>query len=261
MIKAIYFDIDSTTYIHAIHDSPQSTKKAFKQLKENGYKLAICTSRSMAEMAKLPSHYFEYMDAIICLAGAQIYVDNKLVVNHPLDVSEAKEVLSYLDKNHITYRYSCTNKDNFLNQKDDDIAALFYRLYLMEPPVKTYDNEELVHILYYPNSEIEREHIRKLCHKNYHLDLYRACEITAPNINKGTAIIECAKYWNIKQDEIAAFGDANNDLPMIKEANIGIAMGNGSPLLKQAADYITDTIENDGVYKACVHFGWIKEEK
>ena len=116
MIKAIYFDIDSTTYIHAIHDSPQSTKKAFKQLKENGYKLAICTSRSMAEMAKLPSHYFEYMDAIICLAGAQIYVDNKLVVNHPLDVSEAKEVLSYLDKNHITYRYSCTNKDNFLNQ-------------------------------------------------------------------------------------------------------------------------------------------------
>ena len=48
---------------------------------------------------------------------------------------------------------------------------------------------------------------------------------------------------------------------MIKEANIGIAMGNGSPLLKQAADYITDTIENDGVYKACVHFGWIKEEK
>ena len=221
MNKAIYFDIDSTTYIHAIHDSPQSTKKAFKQLKENGYKLAICTSRSMAEMAKLPSHYFEYMDAIICLAGAQIYV---------------------------------------LNQKDDDIAALFYRLYLMEPPVKTYDNEELVHILYYPNSEIEREHIRKLCHKNYHLDLYRACEITAPNINKGTAIIECAKYWNIKQDEIAAFGDANNDLPMIKEANIGIAMGNGSPLLKQAADYITDTIENDGVYKACVHFGWIKEE-
>lgn len=261
MIKAIYFDIDSTTYIHAIHDSPVSTKLAFKKLKENGYKLAICTSRSMAEMAKLPSHYHEYMDAIVCLAGAQIYVNDTLVVNHPLDEQEAIEVLAYLDKQNITYRYSATNKDNYLNHKDDEIAAIFQRLYQMEPPVKPYNNEELVHILYYPNSEIEREKVRSLCHKNYHLDLFRACEITAPNINKGTGIIECAKYWNISQEEIAAFGDANNDVPMIEVANIGIAMGNGSPLIKQAANYITDTIENDGVYKACVHFGWIKEEK
>ena len=48
---------------------------------------------------------------------------------------------------------------------------------------------------------------------------------------------------------------------MIAYAGIGIAMGNATELLKQHADYITDTIENDGLYKACIHFGWIKEDE
>ena len=51
----------------------------------------------------------------------------------------------------------------------------------------------------------------------------------------------------------------NNDLAMIKTAEVGIAMGNATELLKQHADYITDRIEDDGLYNACVHFGWIKE--
>ena len=63
MIKAIFFDIDATSYLHAIHDSPESTKLAFKKLKEAGIKIAICTSRAYAELVHLPKHYFEMMDA------------------------------------------------------------------------------------------------------------------------------------------------------------------------------------------------------
>ena len=47
---------------------------------------------------------------------------------------------------------------------------------------------------------------------------------------------------------------------MIETASVGIAMGNAAERLKDVADYITDTIDNDGVYKACVHFKWIEEE-
>ena len=46
---------------------------------------------------------------------------------------------------------------------------------------------------------------------------------------------------------------------MLRYAGIGVAMGNGSPLAKQAADYVTDDIDDDGWAKACLHFGLIDQ--
>lgn len=259
MIKAIFFDIDATSYLHAIHDSPESTKLAFRKLKEAGIKLAICTSRSHAELVHLPAHYFELMDAIVCLAGAQIYVDGNLIVNHSMD-KEIQQAIAVMDQHNLVYRWSAVDGTNCLNVKDQDIEDLFYRLYLMRPPVRPYQGEELVHVLYYNTDEDIRSEILTHCQKNHHLVMSRASEITAPKVNKGSAIIECASLWGIQQNEIAAFGDANNDLGMIQSAEIGIAMGNATELLKKHADYITDRIEDDGLYNACVHFGWIKEK-
>ena len=55
----------------------------------------------------------------------------------------------------------------------------------------------------------------------------------------------------ITPEETIAFGDAENDLEMLQLAGIGVAMGNGHPQLKAAADYVTAPIGEDGVYKAC----------
>ncbi len=260
MIKAIFFDIDATSYLHAIHDSPESTKLAFRKLKEAGIKIAICTSRSFQEMEKLPEHYWELMDAVVCLGGAQIYHNNSLKVNYTLD-EEVKTVIDLLEKEQAIYRWTSSAQENCLNRHDEEIESIFYRLYQMIPPVKPYRGEELVHLLCYPKSEETRKKIAEACQKNTYISLKRASEITAPKIDKGHGILECAELWGIHQHEIAAFGDANNDLPMIQTAGIGIAMGNATELLKQHADYITDSIENDGLYKACIHFGWIKEDE
>lgn len=47
-----------------------------------------------------------------------------------------------------------------------------------------------------------------------------------------------------------AFGDGGNDMSIIKKAGIGVAMGNANEPLKNAADYITDSVDEDGIYKA-----------
>ncbi len=54
-----------------------------------------------------------------------------------------------------------------------------------------------------------------------------------------------------------AFGDAENDIAMLQLAGIGVAMGNGEPAAKAAADYVTDRIEEDGIWKALVKFAVI----
>ena len=52
-------------------------------------------------------------------------------------------------------------------------------------------------------------------------------------------------------------GDGGNDIPMLEVAGIGVAMGNASEIVKASANFVTDTVENDGLCKALKHFGII----
>jgi Cof subfamily protein (haloacid dehalogenase superfamily) len=75
-------------------------------------------------------------------------------------------------------------------------------------------------------------------------------EVTNKGVSKGKAIEILAKHYNIKREEIIAIGDSENDISMIEFAGVGIAMGNASEKVKKAADFITDTNDNEGVAKA-----------
>ena len=72
-------------------------------------------------------------------------------------------------------------------------------------------------------------------------------EINAAGVNKGKAMIELGKVLGIPKEEIMAFGDGDNDLKMLKEVGVGVAMENAIPSVKEAADYITLTNDEEGV--------------
>ena len=74
---------------------------------------------------------------------------------------------------------------------------------------------------------------------------------------KEVGIDKIIEYYGIKLEETIAFGDGGNDINMIKHAHIGVAMGNANKEVKEIADYITDDVDNDGVYKALKHFNLI----
>lgn len=75
-------------------------------------------------------------------------------------------------------------------------------------------------------------------------------EVLPKGYNKGTGLKNLAEKLGIKQEEVMAIGDGNNDVEMLEYANYGVAMGNASELARNAAKYTTDTNENDGVAKA-----------
>ena len=54
-----------------------------------------------------------------------------------------------------------------------------------------------------------------------------------------------------------AFGDSDNDLRMLQSAGTGVAMGNAKEEIKKAADFITDSADDDGIYNAFKKFGLI----
>ena len=75
--------------------------------------------------------------------------------------------------------------------------------------------------------------------------------------DKGDALKAVAGKLGVDINDTYAFGDGLNDVCMMKAAGHGIAMGNGQDLTKQAAEYITSDINEDGVYLGLKHYGLI----
>ncbi len=173
-------------------------------------------------------------------------------------IDRVKEVIKLFDDNDVTYRYATSDGSGYLNRHDQDKEDLFYRLYTMVPEIKKYENEEVLHLLYYTDSEFVRSEIRRLMPEETHIILSFSNEAMPIGTSKSSGMIRLAKEFGFERENICAFGDANNDVDMLKEAFLGIAMGNGTEKAKNAADYVTDHISDEGLYNALVKFGFVK---
>lgn len=79
-------------------------------------------------------------------------------------------------------------------------------------------------------------------------------EINAAGVNKGTGLVNLGRLLGIKREEIMACGDGDNDTVMLREAGFGVAMGNAEEQVKEAADHITLTNEEEGVAEVIEKF-------
>ena len=79
-------------------------------------------------------------------------------------------------------------------------------------------------------------------------------EFSNPEGSKCCAVRFLQKYWGIKESETLTIGDQNNDIALLEAGGIRVAMGNATDELKSVANYITDTVANDGFVKAIQKF-------
>ena len=83
-------------------------------------------------------------------------------------------------------------------------------------------------------------------------------EINAVGVDKGRGLMELGELLGIRPEEIMACGDGDNDIQMLEKAGIGIAMGNALENVKAAADYVTETNDEEGVAKAIIKYAFCK---
>ena len=72
-------------------------------------------------------------------------------------------------------------------------------------------------------------------------------EAIHPEVSKGRALTQLASVLDVSLDQVVGIGDNLNDLSLVETAGFGVAMGNGDPRVKAAADFVTTTYEEDGV--------------
>ena len=115
--------------------------------------------------------------------------------------------------------------------------------------------------LFYNRSNFTIDYVKEYLGDYFHVELSSfdtndkySGEITVEGVNKATGMEYVLKHYGLTQADSVAFGDGPNDLDMLSYANLGIAMGNAIADAKEAADYVTDDIYHDGIYKAMKKF-------
>ena len=79
-------------------------------------------------------------------------------------------------------------------------------------------------------------------------------EVLPKFTDKGVAVDKLMKHLDIKKEKVICVGDSYNDLPMLKRAGLAVAMGNAQASVKEAADIVTDTNDEDGIAKIVEKF-------
>lgn len=80
----------------------------------------------------------------------------------------------------------------------------------------------------------------------------KAADIIPLNSGKGNAVAAVLRHYGFSKDEAIAFGDGHNDIEMLEAVGMGVAMGNAKDEVKAKADFVCQSVENDGIYHYCV---------
>lgn len=269
MYKYIFIDLDGTLLNDKKEISEENIKWLNRAYKEKGITSIITTGRLLGYVEKLYSRYnCSFGDIIIASNGAIIKnIKTKEYINKEVLTNEEMKYLRsiYLEEN-LEYIMIYTEKEIF-REGEDKTSLETDKIYVenIEEFLNSYPetlsticiisgqekelNKAIKRIESYQsidNSPIS-EYIQKV--NNFEIRA-KYIDVMKKGVNKKNAVKKVMDTLGINHDEIIVIGDGGNDLPMFEYAKLKIAMENGSDVLKQKADYITDTNNNDGVAKA-----------
>ena len=263
--KIAFFDIDGTLTSEVDRSIPERTKKGIQEARANGHLMFINTGRCFQNVeARFRDIGF---DGYICGCGTNIYCDNQEILAITQSHETMMEILNiakltgvdllFESKMHVCFDLSRPLKDP---QAIRMYHAFLRRGYEMPTNLEdpTFVSDKFVIWFQDP---VQLEAFRKVSDRCFDcIDRggnFR--EFVPTGYSKATGIQRVLDYYQLPLENAYAFGDSNNDLPMLQYVPNSIAMGNSSPTsLFDLVSYVTDNASQDGIWNALLHFDFIK---
>ncbi len=246
MNQLLVLDLDGTL-LRNDKTVSEETIDTLLEFKKRENKIIFATARPPRDAYKyVPQKLRD--NPIICYNGACIINDKEILYKKEMSKDTVYKIVETSEKSgyhQICFEindklYSNFDTSDFFGKAPTEIIDLtkldmktVYKVIICEKAIIPQDFLEIL-----PNT----------C-KGIVTDNGQLCQIMDQEVSKWNSIQSLMKTWNIKDENIIAFGDDYNDLDMIKNAGIGVAMGNAEKVVKESANFVTDTNANDGVAK------------
>jgi 5-amino-6-(5-phospho-D-ribitylamino)uracil phosphatase len=234
-IKLVALDMDGTL-LNQKGQISEANQAAIQTAKEKGIFVVLSTGRSLIT-SREHADALELNSYLVTVNGSEIWDPNRELVERNLVKSDLIEWMWQLSQQHKTKFWALSTKRNWHDEMPEDIHTLEW----MKFGFNIDDDATRALIL----NELQAKGEFELSNSTL-----TNIEVNSAGINKARGLETVCSRLGIEMKNVMAVGDSMNDLAMIKEAGVGVAMGNAQDIVKEAADWVTATNEEDGVAKA-----------
>lgn len=257
-IEAVFFDIDGTLVSFDTHEIPESTRRALHMLRARGIKVFIATGRPRMLIDNLDGLEF---DGYITLNGSYCFtVKGEEIYKRCIPEDDIERLIQMVEETDVPFTFFDDQDTSFITRINDDVRQMIDMHGIAMPPVRPAAYARGRHILqlngFYRPEESARlkvtTEVLKGCDQTRWSPLF--ADIIARGNCKERGIDAVCEFYRIPLSHTMAFGDGGNDKGMLRHVALGVAMGNALDDVKQVADYVTDDILADGVWKALRYF-------
>ncbi len=268
MIKLVALDLDGTIVNERLEISEATIAMLQRVQREKGVKVIIATGRMFpstlpfARTMGLLDPVISYQGAMIRDVSAQLenVLDHPILFHQAIDPDVSRRIIDFIQE-HKLHANLYVNDNLFTTMLNPH--SIYYKNISGVVPQEALDLHA-VHTAPPSKMMIIDDHrcdeIVEALNRDYSLHIsvcksrYNFIEIVHSSVSKWQAISNLIDQWDIRPEEVMAIGDQENDLPMITGAGVGVAMGNAPEHVKAMANYVTDSVDNDGAARAIEKF-------
>ena len=259
-IKAVFLDVDGTIRSLKTKTIPPSALEAIGAARKRGVLVFLATSRAVQFLNNVEG-IVEY-DGVVALTGAHCVDSEGVTIStEAMDQGDVRAYVKYCDE-HANPLVAYASDRIFVLQPGHphlvasmNLGGVKYDRFL--PFDDAFSDRILQFTAFFHAGEEEAQVMAMMPHSHTERWHPEFTDILHNGANKGTGLRNMAAHFGIPVEQTLAMGDGGNDVPMLKAAGIGVAMGNAKPDVQARADYVTADCDNDGLSKAFAHFGII----
>ena len=266
MIKLIALDMDGTLF-NSEKKITDRTKETLAKARELGVKIVLASGRPLAGLqAPLKELDLIHEDEYVLSFNGALIVDAKTgkavskCILRGQDYHDLFKLSQELGVHCQAFSPSIgliTNESSKYTEHEASINNI--DINIIDPLADINSDDDIIKVMFIDPPEILDKAIEQLpAWVSERYNVFKSApfflEITHKDVDKGAGLHKLADHLGIAHEDTMACGDQGNDYTMIKAAGLGVAMENGIDKVKAAADYVTDTNDNDGVAKAIEKF-------
>ena len=259
-IKIIFFDIDDTLRNSKTGFIPSTIPTAFKQLRDKGILTGIATGRGI--FGVVPEIKALKPDFFVTLNGA--YIEDKkgnVIYSNKIAKDKVEEYITWTKEVGIDYGLVGSHTAK-LSRRTEMISQAIDPIYPdLEVNPDFYQNEDIYQMWTFEDQGDDLTLPDSLASTLRMVRWHEHSSDVVPlNGSKAAGVAKVVDQLGLKPENVMVFGDGLNDLELFDYAGISIAMGISHDKIKEKADYITKTLEEDGIFDALEGFGMVEKE-
>ena len=259
-IKIVFFDIDDTLRNSKTGFIPASIPTVFKQLREKGILTGIASGRGIfgvvPEIRELKPDFF------VTLNGA--YIEDKkgnVIYSNKIAKDKVEEYIAWTKEVGIDYGLVASHTAK-LSTRTDMISQAIDPIYPnLDVDPDFYEKEDIYQMWTFEDQgdvlTLPESLSSTLRMVRWH---EHSSDVVALNGSKAAGVAKVVEHLGYKPENVMVFGDGLNDLELFDYAGISIAMEVSHEKIKEKADYITKTLEEDGIFDALERLGMVEKE-